>query len=215
MTLEIQNNRAGAALTDAFDLKGRVRVELEEFIVPTVVVADISHSSPPGIQRTASAYWSKAAVSGQRACFQLTCPGGTLAVIKRLSFFSTAATAPDAWFIVMPGSTIDGGISGEIAEKEFTDGRLQETGVAPSCVVTFGTRVSNISVTNWAIPLLGDANAEWGAGNSAAVEAVFEPKWGWVIGSGKAGVTSYLEGSYDGVNMPMTGVIEWEEYQVG
>lgn len=209
MTLEIQNPRAGAALTDAFDLKGRVRVELEEFIVPTVIVADVSASSPPGVQRTVSAYWSKDAVAGQRACFQLSCPGGTLAVIKRLSFFSTAVTAPDAWFIVLPGSTIDGGISAEVAVKAFTDGRLQETGVEPSCVVTFGTRVSNVSAADWAIPLfLPDAT-------TGAAEAVFEPSWGWVIGSGKAGVTSYLEGSFDGVNMPMTGVIEWEEYQVG
>jgi len=207
MAFRIGNPRVSEQLVRAFNLTGAVSPELDEVIVPTVQIANLEMGAPPAVQRTASAYWSQAAVAGQHACWQLSCPGGTIAVIKRMAFFSTAVSAPDAWFVVLPGSTLDGGISANVAEKAFTDGRLQESGVEPSCIVTFGTRLSNVSVTNWAIPMfLPDASTN-------AAEACFEPDWGWIIGSGKSGVTSYLEASFDGVNMPQAGVIEWEEFQ--
>lgn len=208
MTYEIQNNRPAAALTEAFDLKGRVRPELEEFIVPTVLVADVSQNSPPAIQRAVTAYWSQAAAIGQRSCFQFHCPGGTLAKIKRISFFSTGLTAADAWFLLFSGSTLAGGISGSTATSSFTDGRLQQTGVAPSCSITYGTRVSAVPA-DWAIPLFMTDQTYGSA------QVAFEPQWGWVVGSGLQGITSYIEASFDGVNMPSASVMEWEEFQVG
>ena len=207
MTLEIQNNRAGAALTDAFDLKGRVRVELEEFVVPTVLVADLSAGSPPAVQRTATAYFSQAAVGGQRACFQFIVPGGTVAVIKRISFYGIV-TATDAWFLLFSAESAALGKPANEATKSFTDGRLQQTGAAPSSQLHYGHKISTLAA-DWALPLFMTDQTYGSA------EAVYEPKSGWVVGSGKPGVSSYLEGAFDGVNMAQAGVIEWEEFQVG
>ena len=208
MTLEIQNNRAGAALTDAFDLKGRVRVELEEFIVPTVLIADISHTAPPGIQRTASAYFSQIAVLGQRACFQFIVPGGTLAVIKRIQFYGIVS-ATDAWFILFSAENAALGKPANQATMSFTDGRLQQTGASPSCELWSGTKVSTLNA-DWAIPQFAPITATY---NSA--ECVYEPNGGWVVGSGLPNVSSFLEGAFDGTNMAQACVLEWEEYQVG
>jgi len=209
MTLEVQTNRPSAALTDAFDLKGRVRVELEEFIVPTVLIADVSQSSPPAVQRTATSYFSQPAVGGQRACFQMIVPGGTLARIRRISFFADSSlAAADAWFLLFSAESAALGKPANQATMSFTDGRLQQTGVTPSSQVWFGTKVSTLTA-DWALPMFYVDNAL----GSASAEYV--PSAGWIVGSGKPGVSSYLEGAFDAVNEPQACVIEWEEFQVG
>ena len=207
MTLEIQNARASQVLTDAFDLKGRVRPELEEFIVPTVTVADLSTGAPPPVQRTSSAYFSQDAVSGQRCCFQFIVPGGTLAVIKRVSFYGVV-TATDAWFILFSAASAALGKPATQANASFTDGRLQQTGVIPSAQLWYGTKVSPLNA-DWALPLFMTDQTYGSA------EAVYEPTGGWVVGSGAPGVSSYLEAAFDGTNMAQACVLEWEEFQVG
>ena len=209
MTLEIQNPRAGQALTDAFDLKGRVRPELEEYVVPVCNVADLTAGAPPAVQRTATAYFSQAAVGGQRACFQMIVPGGTLARIRRVSFFSADSLAqPDAWFLLFSAQSAALGKPASQANTSFTDGRLQQTGVVPSAQVWFGTKVSTLTA-DWALPLFYQDQTTGASSNS------YEPTAGWVVGSGVAGVSSYLEGAFDEVNEAQTVVIEWEEFQVG
>jgi len=207
MSFRIGNPRVSEQLTRAFNLTGSVSPELDELVVPTVQVADISQSSPPGIQRTATSYFSQPAVGGQRACFQMIVPGGTLAVIKRVSFFaSDSLAAADAWFLLFSAESAALGKPASQATMSFTDGRLQQTGVVPSAQVWFGTKVSTLSA-DWALPMfyvdaaLGSASAE------------YVPSAGWVVGSGKAGVSSYLEGAFDAVNEPQACVIEWEEFQ--
>jgi hypothetical protein len=208
MTLEIQNPRAGAALTDAFDLKGRVRPELEEFIVPTVLVADVSASAPPAVQRTATCYFSEAAVAGQRTCFQFICPPGTLAVIKRVSFFTNSLSAARSWFLIFSGNSPLLGKPTNQADMKFTDGRLERTGVVPSCQLWFGRKVSTLTAV-WALP------QNYVDASLGSAECVYEPKAGWIVGSGVAGESSYLEGAFDLVNTHQSGVVEWEEFQVG
>ncbi len=208
MTYEIQNSRASAALTDAFDLKGRVRPELEEFIVPVVSVGDLAAGSPPAIQRTATAYFSQIAVSGQRACFQFIVPGGTVAVIKRVQFYGIVS-ATDAWFLLFSAASAALGKPANQATMSFTDGRLQQTGVEPSCQLWSGTKVSTLNA-DWAIPQFAPIDATY-----SSAECVYQPTSGWVVGSGKLGVSSYLEGAFDGTNMAQAGVLEWEEFQVG
>ena len=209
MTLEIQNPRAGQALTDAFDLTGRVRPELEEYAVPGCNAADLTAGAPPAVQRTATAYFSQAAVGGQRACFQMIVPGGTLARIRRVSFFSAdSLSQPDAWFLLFSAQSAALGKPAVQANTSFTDGRLQQTGVVPSAQVWFGTKVSSLTA-DWALPLFYQDQTTGASSNS------YEPTAGWVVGSGVAGVSSYLEGAFDEVNEAQTGVIEWEEFQVG
>ena len=207
MPLEIQNPRAGQALTDAFDLRGRVRPELEEYIVPVVSIGDLSAGSPPAVQRTATAYFSQDAVSGQRCCVQFIVPGGTLAVIKRVSFYGVV-TATDAWFILFSAASAALGKPASEANSSFTDGRLQQTGVIPSCQLWFGTKVSTLNA-DWALPLFMTDQTYGSA------QAVYEPTGGWVVGSGAPGVSSYLEGAFDGTNMAQACVLEWEEFLVG
>jgi hypothetical protein len=134
-------------------------------------------------------------------------PGGTIAVIKRVSFFCNAGLgAADAWFLLFSAASAALGKPANQATMSYTDGRLQETGVIPSAQVWFGTKVSTLNA-DWALPMfyvdaaLGSASAE------------YVPDAGWIVGSGKAGVSSYLEGAFDAVNEPQACVIEWEEFQ--
>ena len=208
MTLEIQNARASQVLTDAFDLKGRVRPELEEFIVPTAQIADLSAGLPPAVQRTATYYVAQAAVSGQRFVFQLAVPPGVITVVKRMMLYGITAS-PRPLLAKFAGNTSGITTPATTAGSCFTDGRLAQTGAQPSSKLYYNTQVSNIAGSDWALPLYLN-NATW---NSAARE--FEPKWGWVVGSGNNEQYGYFEGTFDLVNTAMAMTLETEEFQIG
>lgn len=206
MTWEIQNPRAGQTLTQAFDLKGRVRPELEEFIVPVVQVASLDMGAPPAIQRTCTYYATQDAVAGQRFAFQLAVPPGTISVIKRIMLYGLPA-APRVLFARFAGATATLSTPGTVAGSCFTDGRLAQTGVQPSSTLHSGTRVSNVADADWALPLYLN-EVTW---NSAARE--FIPNWGWVVGSGNTEDSGFLEGTFDYVNTAIAMTLETEEFQ--
>jgi hypothetical protein len=206
MSFRIGNPRVTEQLTRAFNLTGNVSPELDELVVPTVQIADLQMGAPPALQRTATCYFSEAANITQRTCFQFICPPGTLAVIKRVSFFTNSLSAPRSWFLIFSGNSPLLGKPTNQADMKFTDGRLERSGVVPSCQVWFGRKTSTLNAV-WALPQ-NLIDATYGS-----AECVYEPTAGWVVGSGVAGESSYLEGAFDHVNTHQSGVIEWEEFQ--
>lgn len=206
MTWEIQNPRAGQTLTQAFDLKGRVRPELEEFIVPVVQVGALDMGSPPAIQRTCTYYAAHAAVSGRRFVFQLFVPPGTICVIKRIMVYGIVS-APRALLARFSGKTSSISTPLSTAGSCFTDGRLAQTGAEPSSKLFYGDRVSNIADSDWALPLYLNM-VTW---DSGARE--FSPNWGWIVGSGNTEDSGYLEGTFDDTDTAITMTLETEEFQ--
>lgn len=206
MTLEIQNPRAGQALTDAFDLRGRVRPELEEFIVPVVTVGSLDMGLPPAVQRSVTYYAAQSAVAGKRFVFQLAVPPGVITVIKRLLLFGITSS-PRPLLARFAGGTSGITTPATTAGSCFTDGRLAQTGVEPSSKLYYNTQTDNISGSDWALPLYLN-NATW---NSGARE--FVPNGGWVVGSGNTQEPGYFEGTFDFVNTAIHMTLETEEFQ--
>lgn len=206
MTFEIQNPRAGQTLTEAFDLRGRVRPELEEYIVPVVTVGSLDMGLPPAIQRTVTYYAAQGAVSGERFVFQLAVPPGIIAVIKRMILYGRIGDGR-ALLCKFAGATSGITTPATTAGSCFTDGRLAQSGVEPSSKLYYNTQVSNISGSDWALPLYHNM-VTWDTGVRE-----FEPKWGWVVGSGNTTEPGFFEGTFDIANAAMHLVLETEEFQ--
>ena len=205
MGLKIGNPRVTNQLVKLFNLTGAVSPELEEFVIPTVQVANLEMGSPPAIQRTATYYAAAGAVSGERAVFQLAVPPGVVAVIKRIMLYGITAS-PRALLAKFAGSTATVVTPATTAGSCFTDGRLAGTGQEPASRLLYNTQVSNVSNADWALPLYLNAPT-W---NSGARE--FVPKWGWVVGSGNTTDSGFWEATFDLVNTAITMTLEIEEF---
>ena len=205
MGLRIGNPRVTDQLVRLFNLTGKVSPELEEFVLPTVQVANLELGSPPAIQRTATFYAAQSAVSGERFVFQLAVPPGVVAVIKRMMVYGITAQ-PRALLARFAGTTSTLTPPATEAGSCFTDGRLHTTGQTPASKLLYNTQVSNVTGSDWALPLYLN-NATW---NSAARE--FVPNWGWVVGSGNGEQSGYFEGTFDYPNTAISMTLEIEEF---
>lgn len=206
MAKDINNPLVGELLQRAFDLKGRVRPSLEEFIVPTISLGDLSLSLGPSIKRHAACRVAQAAVSGQRFVFRFEAIPGTICVITRVFFHSAAGATEFAGAFVGNAATVSG--LGSTALKGYTDGRLLPgtpfgAPVQPSGVVTFGTQVGPggiLALFSIQVPAAG---------------LVYEPPPGtWVVGTGGSSLFGFLEGFLALNNTLVTGGFEWDEYPV-
>lgn len=205
MGIRIGNPRVTDQLVKLFNLTGSLAPELEEFVIPTVQVANLDMGSPPAIQRTATFYAGQGAVSGERFVFQLAVPPGIIAVIKRIMFYGITAT-PRALLAKFAGSTSGITTPATTAGKCFTDGRLAGSGASPSSNLYYNTQVDNIAGSDWGLPLYLNT----GTWNSGARE--FIPTWGWVVGSGNTTESGYFEGTFDLANAAMSMTLEIEEF---
>lgn len=202
MAQTIQDPGVGAALQRLFGLQGRVRPALEEFVVPTVQLADLSLGAPPPLIRHASCRTSIAAVAGERPVFRFESVGGMICVIRRIFLFSaTGASNPSFAF---RGNAATLGALGTVATKSFTDGRLLPGtpwgAQQPSGVLTIGTQAGSIGTVHW----------------EARMEAVggleIVPRGGWVVGTGRPGLVGFLEGQVATNNIALALSMEWDEF---
>lgn len=205
MGVRIGNPRVSENLVRLFNLTGSVSPELEEFIIPTVQVANLDMGSPPPVQRTATFYAGQEAVSGERFVFQLAVPPGVIAVIKRIMFYGITAS-PRALLAKFAGSTSGITTPATTAGSCFTDGRLAGAGATPSSKLYYNTQVSNISGSDWGLPLYVNTGT-WASGARE-----FIPQWGWVVGSGNSTESGYFEGTFDLANSAMSMTLEIEEF---
>lgn len=202
MAQPIQDPTVGTALQQLFGLQGRVRPALEEFIIPTVKVADLSLKTADPVIRHASCRTSVAAVAAERPVFRFESIGGTICVIRRIFLFSaTAAGNPSFAF---HGNAATLGALATTATKSFTDGRLLPGAPSgaqkPSGVLTIGTQPGSLGTVHWE----GRMDASLGL--------EITPTRGWVVGTGRPGLVGFLEGQVAVNNIALAVSMEWDEY---
>jgi len=207
MALKIQNPLVGTLLQRAFGLQGRVRPELEEFIVPTVSLGDLSLSFPPDTVRHCAAQVSITGVTSQRSVGRFEVLGGCIAVIRRIQLFS--ATDPGDFSCQFVGNTATLSPLATTAPKGFTDGRLLAGSMGgaqtPSSVLTTGTQASSIGTVTFRARMLPVTNGSL---------FIYEPAGGWVVGTGQAEGIGFWQWQVSANNNNVNGSIEWDEYQL-
>lgn len=193
MAQPIQTPGVGAALQRLFRLQGRVRPSLEEFVIPTVQVADLSQGSVPPVRRHAVSFFNQPGVAGQSATWRLEVPPSVLARIDRIYVTPAAAGPMFANF----GSTI--AVPAGNAANEFSDARVRANGELPAGLVTFGTQVAILAGT-WRVDVAANEVTE------------IRPR-AWLIG-GLFDAFDFLEMQFFQANTAVTVAMEWEEYQI-
>jgi len=200
MAQPIQDPTVGAALQALFGLQGRVRPYLEEYVIPTVRIADLSQGATPAISRHAIARISAAAVAGQQFIARLEIIPNVIAVIRRLVLEPDADTK---LLLAFPGNAANLGPQATTADKGFTDGRILAGSAggaqSPAGVLTFGTGGGPYGTQQGELQLF------------AAVANVYEPT-GWVVGTGRPDLFGFLEMHAVSANVGLVGQIEWDEY---
>lgn len=199
MSFRIQTPQVGTQLQAIFRLNGRVNPELEEFIVPTIQVADLAIAFAPPERRHVSARSGAGAVSGERFVFRLECPPGMLIDVRRL-WMSPNGTAGRVLinFTGPPSSS-----PSNSSTAAFTDGRLSQRSETPAGIILMDTQVGNITSGSQFIDDVPTAPANWD----------YRPT-GWILGSGVSAVSTFMEGNFTVDNLAVDFAMEWDEYPV-
>lgn len=201
MAKDIGNPIVGTLIQQAFDLQGRIQMVVEESIVPTVSLGDLSLGSPPPNLRHATASWDESGVAGERFVARIEVPGNIIAVITRINFIPRGSTIE---MVADFGSSFPIPTSGA-ASKRFTDERVRAPGGSPAQqpagVVTTGTQVAALAVQPFRMRAID------------AVDNIFDPK-GWILGTGRPGQFGFIEFAAGTANVRIEGTIEWDEYQI-
>ncbi len=193
MGMPIGDPTIGAALQKLLALRGRVVIGMEEFIVPTVQVADIGSGAAPAVTGAASAQGLVGAVAAEFATWRFEVPGSLVAKIQAIDVMVSGATQINAsWTATGPSQAV-------VSSKDFTDGRLLQLGQRPAGVLTQGTQVGAIAPINWRAQL------------EANVGRRFEFQH-WLLGSGAPAQFGFLEFQAGSVNLAGILSIEWTEY---
>lgn len=208
MALQIQDAGAVAGrLREFFRLTGTVKPELEEFVLPTVLVGDLSNGAKPSTRRHAAVFADRGATVGEVPLFRLEIPGGIIGVVTEWSFTSDTSAQV---LRVNAGTTILDADLPTIIDPVFTDERLtlgadaagQPPAQLPGGVLLSGSRVAQ----------LGTFQKRVTEGPNT-FQSTQRPQ-GWVIGSGTPDRFGFLEFAGEIVNLRTRLQIEWDEYQI-
>ena len=202
MAIPIQDGGLIASrLQSLLRLQGTVRPTLEEFILPTIQVADLSDGAIPSVRRHCSAQFTQAAVVAERCIFRLEVPPNILAHITGFSCRPIAAAT--SLNMTTSSSLAAADLTG-IALSGFIEGRLTNANPPqqPASVLTFGTRVGALAAVVW-----------FKVVNPVPDRSDFEPI-GWIVGSGQPAQFGFLEFAVNALNDQMVVNMEWDEYQV-
>lgn len=198
MTVKIQSPDVARRVAEFFGIRGKYVPSVEEFIIPTLQVGDLSVAGAPPISRHASVAFDVAAHATQKFTLRLFAQG-VLCVITdirlipvsgggahiRAAFSTGAAPTPLA-----PGFT----------DHRITAGVLHPAQV-PGALVGASTAASNITPIVWR-SILTDV-----------VDNHYQPR-GWVIGTDKQGGSGSLMLQTGSNNVRIHGSLEWDEYQL-
>jgi len=200
MAQPIQTPVPGTLLTNAFGLTGRVRPFLEEFIVPTISLGDLSLSLAPGIVRHACALIQEGAVAGERWVCRFEAPPGVIAVIRQVAIKSSGGATNLSAVFRGNAPTIS---PANACAKGYTDGRLlpgSGTTQTPMCILLSDTQVAAVGSVTFQVPVPAEG-------------LVYLPPGGWVVGGGMHD-SGYIEMNMPVNNVQAQGGIEWDEYQI-
>lgn len=198
MPVKIQSPDVARRIAEFFGIRGKYLPEVEEFVIPTLQIGDLSVAGVPPVGRHASVAFDVAAHATQKWTFRLYAEG-LLCVITdfrlipvagggahvRASFAGGPAPAP-----LTPG----------FIDHRITDGQLFPAQV-PGAIVGASTQASNIN------PII------WRSALADLVDNHYQPK-GWVIGSDKQGGNGALMLQIGSNNVRCHGSVEWDEYQI-
>lgn len=195
MSQPIQVPTVGALLTEFFRLVGSVRPELEEIVIPTVLVGDLSGSAPPVRRRHVSCVGGIAAAAAENAWFELfNSDKNTIAVITDVWAFASAA---DFLKVAFPTSTLLAGGSTTVASS-FTDSRVPGTpGFVLRQISQGGGSIGNEERGRWIVPVAANG-----------LNLHLQPR-GWVI----APPTRLTFSNVTAAGTMFLG-LEWDEYQL-
>jgi len=140
MPLPVQNADASSALQRTFSTVGRLRLQLDQVVVPVAIVADLSANGTLPVSRRACAAASAPAVANESAYFRFETPAGVFAVIESVTLRGAASSSSGEGRF---GSTLAAPAS--LGDKQFMDGRLREAGVSPACNLGFDTLAVTIA----------------------------------------------------------------------
>jgi len=195
---DIQRPGVGTLLTDFFRLTGRVSPKLEEFVVPTVSVGDLSKGSPPPVCRSVSGRFSIGITAGERAVWAFTMAPGTIGRITSLSMLNVDVAGN---FTVHFGSALAVFPTTAITASLFTDGRLSAGDEEPAGKLFTDTQVGALTAFEW-------------QRNVGIGEVVDYRPPNWLVGTGVPNVTGTLEFLCTGVANGVVFTMEWDEFQI-
>lgn len=120
MSKPVQNPEAGSALQRLFNLVGRVRPSLEEYIIPTVQIADLSLRSEPPVSRLCSATSNTFSVAPNFPSWRIDAQPGTVVRLNKLIIRGNAAKILYVSFAAV-------GTVSNAVNTHFTDSRAPGT----------------------------------------------------------------------------------------
>lgn len=208
MAKDIQRPGIGESLQEHFRLTGSIQLGLEEFVSPTVLVADLSQAAVPPLRRHCSL---TVRVNAQAAeVFQglFLVPPGVIADITSISFNAARMQIEMGFrpsFVAPPVTP---------AAPVFTDQRVAELAGPPIPSSRFLTGTDAGGVVVPAFELTVDSNQN--------LQNVIHPV-GWLIGTGQSAQDPVsgapisfgtLEMASDIVNTAVTCIMQWDEYLI-
>jgi len=203
MAQPIQDPTVGSALQALFSLQGRVRPALEEFIIPTVRVADLSRGASPPLSRICSAAIAGiAAVVGELATVRFEVPPTLLAEILSIRY---AFNAVGGLKISFPGNAAAvSGLGSTVlpTRQGLIDGRVANQ-AQPAAVITYGTQAGSLSPYQY-------FEQTWATNQTTHVDL---PS-GIVVGTGRSNY-GFMEMQWNPANTQVAGLsIVWREFAV-
>lgn len=191
MPLPIQNARASTALHREFNLVGRYRPQLDEVVVPVVMVADVQGVAAPPEIRRAYGRGTQGAVALERTIFRLEVPPGLVCLVTVIRVNASGS------YILGLGQA-QAAAPPTTADESFLDNRLILTGQAPAAALTFGTQVA---------PIAGPKK------RLVSSSTVIGPSWHPnVVVAGVNGSFGFFEVQQNSVNIAVEMEWEWTEY---
>jgi len=185
-------------LSKLLGLQGRVKPSLEEYVIPTIQVADLAQGGLPPVTRRCVIQFDVAGVVGEVATVSFEVPGGVLAVLRNLKCNSAA----DANLLMFVGSSVN---TAGFTEKSgvLVDGRLRATESESAATFVFGTQAGALAQIDWRM----------GAPAGISLELIVN-NLGWAVGSGRPDQFGFMEFQLESSNTTGRFTVEWDEYQI-
>ena len=183
-------------LQSLLHLQGRLPLTFEQFVLPVIMVGDLSESGLPALRRAASVVVDVAAVAGEIPIMRIEVPPGVVIVVRSIQYMIDGS---DTALRVNFGSSLAQNDLLTIHGARFTDLRLV---AGPGAVVTSGTTVAGLAAFQARYPI---------------VRATDDPlpllPDGWIIGTGERRF-SFLEFGIETANIRARSTFQWDEYQL-
>jgi len=189
MPLPIQNARASSAIHDEFNIVGRYRPQIDEVVVPTALVADLTGISSPLRRRRVFQSLFQGAVAAEFSAWRWEVPPGVVIQVTRI-YFGTNGT-----YIINTGQA-QLAVMATRAGEAFMDNRLVLAGENPAAGVFNGTQVAAITGINK-------------TGAASNLGPAWEPNF---VVAGVGGAFGFLEMQFNVLNTAVSVALEWTEY---